>query len=104
MIENINVRVDHMIEIGLIEEVKNLSSKKHLNSLKTVGYKEVFEYLRGEINKETAINQIKINTKKYAKRQMTWFKKDPDFIWMKNNLKENPLDRIKNKINQFIYD
>lgn len=104
LIENINVRVDRMIENGLIEEVKNLSSKKHLNSLNTVGYKEVFEYLRGEINKETAINQIKINTKKYAKRQMTWFKKDPDFIWMKNNMKENPLDRIKNKINQFIYD
>ena len=56
------------------------------------------------LNKETAINQIKINTKKYAKRQMTWFKKDPDYIWVKNNMKENPLDSIKNKINQFIND
>ena len=93
-----------MIESGLIEEVKNLSSKKHLNSLKTVGYKEVFEYLKGGINKETAINQIKVNTKKYAKRQMTWFKKDPDYIWVKNNMKENALNIIKNKINQFIND
>ena len=77
---NINLRVDQMIDKGLIEEVKNLSDFKNLNALKTVGYKEIYEYLNGQIGKDDAIEKIKLNTKKYSKRQMTWFKKIPIII------------------------
>lgn len=77
----INNRVDVMIENGLIEEAKNLYPKKHLNALQTVGYKELFEYFDGYTTKENAIEQIKTNTRKYAKRQMTWFKKDKEVNW-----------------------
>ena len=73
-----------MIKNGLIEEVESLKNLKNLNALNTVGYKEIFNYLNGEIDKKSAIEQIKINTKKYSKRQMTWFKKDPSYQWINN--------------------
>jgi tRNA dimethylallyltransferase len=78
---NINHRVDQMMEQGLVEEVKSLLPHQHLNALQTVGYKELFSYLRGELTREQAIDAIKQNTRQYAKRQLTWFRKDKDYRW-----------------------
>jgi tRNA dimethylallyltransferase len=85
LVKNINLRVDAMMQAGLLNEVKNLQTVQHLNALQTVGYKELFAYLKGDCDLATAINQIKINTRQYAKRQMTWFKKDIDIYWFNNN-------------------
>lgn len=95
---NIEKRVDQMVENGLFQEVENLRDKKNLNALNTVGYKEIFNFFNGNYTKEEAINLIKRNTKKYAKRQMTWFKKDISYQWIEN------LDTLKsfNEINSII--
>ena len=77
----INHRVDKMIEAGLVDEVKGLMQYKHLNALQTVGYIEIIDYLEKKITLEEAIDQIKIHTRQYAKRQMTWFKKDKEMFW-----------------------
>lgn len=79
--EQINLRVDQMFENGLLEEVKGLSEYRHLNALNTVGYSEIFEYLDGKLSKEEAIDKIKQNTRRFAKRQLTWFKKSEDIQW-----------------------
>ncbi|WP_411768853.1 tRNA (adenosine(37)-N6)-dimethylallyltransferase MiaA [Winogradskyella sp. A3E31] len=79
--ERINQRVDMMIENGLIEEAKKLYPFKHLNALNTVGYKELFNYFDGEWTKEFAISEIKKNTRRFAKRQLTWFRKDTSIRW-----------------------
>lgn len=79
--QQINNRVDKMIEQGLIDEVKNLQPFRNLNALQTVGYSEIFEYQDGKISLDQAINDIKINTRQYAKRQMTWFRKDKEIKW-----------------------
>ena len=79
--ERINNRVDQMMEQGQLEEVKSLFPYKQLNALQTVGYKELFAYLDGEVSLEKAVEQIKTNTRQYAKRQMTWFKKDAGMQW-----------------------
>ena len=79
--QQINQRVDEMIEEGLIEEVKGLLPYQHLNALQTVGYKEMFDYLNNYASLPKAIESIKQNTRHYAKRQMTWFKKDVRFKW-----------------------
>lgn len=73
--KNINDRVDEMMEEGLLKEAESLFSNKHLNALQTVGYKELFDYFEGTISLEKAVNEIKKNTRHYAKRQITWFKK-----------------------------
>ena len=78
---NINERGDKMIEDGLIEEAKQLVTYKGLNALQTVGYSEIFDYLNGKITVEEAIELIKKNTRQYAKRQMTWFKRDNEIKW-----------------------
>ena len=72
----INQRVDIMMENGLLQEVKSLTHFKNKNSLQTVGYKELFEHLEGKITLEEALNKIKQNSRRFAKRQITWFKKD----------------------------
>ncbi len=79
---NINSRVDGMIEKGLIDEAKNLMSNRNLNALQTVGYKELFDYFDDKISLQEAIDAIKKNTRHYAKRQMTWFKKDESIQWI----------------------
>jgi len=79
--ERINKRVDIMMEQGLLDEVKNLEDYKHLNALNTVGYKELFKYLNDEWSLEFAVSEIKKNTRRFAKRQMTWFKKNKDTLW-----------------------
>ncbi len=80
--ERINQRVDFMIESGLIDEVKSVSEYRNLTALQTVGYKEVFDYLDGSTDLETCISKIKQHTRNYAKRQLTWFKKHPEAIWL----------------------
>lgn len=80
--ENINSRVDEMIREGLVEEVRSLLPYKNLNALQTVGYKEVFDYLEGNCSLAEAIEKIKSNTRQYAKRQLTWFKKDKEVEWV----------------------
>ena len=77
----INFRVDQMISAGLIDEVRSLSAMRELNALKTVGYSELFDYLDGILSLEEAINKIKQNTRNFAKRQLTWFRKDPKIRW-----------------------
>jgi tRNA dimethylallyltransferase len=70
-----------MIAEGLIEEAKQLMPFKSLNALQTVGYRELFDYFEGSIDKQHAIELIKQNTRHYAKRQLTWFKRDEDMHW-----------------------
>lgn len=77
----INLRVDQMIEAGLIDEAKSLLQYKEKNALQTVGYRELFEYFDGKITREEAISEIKKNTRRFAKRQNTWFKKNEDIHW-----------------------
>jgi tRNA dimethylallyltransferase len=79
---HIHERVDQMIDQGLVEEVKGLLPYRNHNALRTVGYKEIFEYLDGSCSLDEAIANIKINTRRYAKRQLTWFRKDPDIQWI----------------------
>lgn len=79
--ERINQRVDIMIEQGLEDEARKLLVYKNLNSLQTVGYRELFSYFEGEFTREQAIEEIKKNTRRFAKRQMTWFKRTPGVSW-----------------------
>jgi len=79
--ERINKRVDRMIEVGLLSEVKRLFAKRELNALQTVGYKEIFDFLDDKYDWEEAIRLLKRNTRRFAKRQMTWFKKDEETKW-----------------------
>ncbi|MTI20114.1 tRNA (adenosine(37)-N6)-dimethylallyltransferase MiaA, partial [Fulvivirga sp. RKSG066] len=79
--ERINLRMDQMIEQGLFEEAKDFYSYKNHNALQTVGYKEIFDYLDGLYDKEEAIRLLKRNSRRYAKRQMTWFTKDETVKW-----------------------
>lgn len=77
--QRINARVDKMMEMGLLEEVKNLLSYKKMNALKTVGYRELHDYLEGKTDLKTAVEKIKQHTRNYAKRQITWFKNKDHF-------------------------
>jgi len=79
--QRINQRVDIMLKEGLLEEVEKLYPFKNLNALNTVGYKEIFAYLDGEISLDFAISEIKKNTRRFAKRQLTWFRKNKDIQW-----------------------
>jgi tRNA dimethylallyltransferase len=81
LFNRISERTEQMIAEGLLEEVKSLLPHRHQNALNTVGYKELFEHLYGNISLEQAITNIKTNTRRYAKRQLTWFKKDPEYHW-----------------------
>ena len=82
LIQRIDRRVELMMEQGLLEEAKALYPKRHLNALNTVGYKELFAYFDGDCTLTEAVEQIKIHTRQYAKRQMTWLRKDKDYQWI----------------------
>lgn len=97
--QRINNRVDDMVNQGLINEVKKLIKYKHLNSLNTIGYKEIFRYLNGDISLEFAINEIKKNSRRFAKRQITWFKKSEDIKWYK----PDELEPIIQYLNSILY-
>lgn len=97
--ERINLRVDEMIDKGLLDEVKNLEPYKSLQPLNTVGYKELYEYIDGTHDFQTAVELIKRNTRRYAKRQLTWFRKIENAIWLEGailNDEEKLLEAIKN--------
>jgi len=79
--QRINDRVDEMIRMGLEDEVRQLIGFRHLNALNSVGYREFFDYFDGSITREKAIELIKRNSRRYAKRQMTWWAKDKDIAW-----------------------
>ncbi len=83
--QRIHLRTDKMIEDGLIEEVTSLIPFKHLNALNTVGYKEIFQFLDQKISLEQAVTDIKTNTRRYAKRQLTWFRRDENYQWIDVN-------------------
>ena len=94
--ERINRRVDEMMEEGLLEEAKSVYPYKHLNSLNTVGYKEMFQYLDGEWTLDFAIEKIKQNSRIYSRKQMTWFKRDTDITWFHPDQKEEIMNHINN--------
>ena len=79
--KRINRRVDKMIKDGLVEEAKEMYPKRDLNALNTVGYKELFDYLKGKWTLHEAVERIKGNTRRYARKQLTWFKKDEHIQW-----------------------
>ncbi len=87
--EKINLRVDEMINKGLVEEARSVYQFRHLNSLKTVGYRELFGYFDNEYDLATAIELIKRNSRRYARRQLTWFNRDKEINWF------NPEDKAK---------
>ena len=93
--KKINSRVDLMVENGLINEVKSLLNHKNNNALQTVGYKEIFKYLNKEYTLDIAIEKIKQNTRNFAKRQITWLKKDQDINWFKPEQSKEILDFIE---------
>lgn len=95
LVERINRRVDIMMEEGLLEEVKSLSAYKNLNALQTVGYTELFDYLDNKMLLEEAIGRIKISTRQYAKRQLTWFKKDTAINWFRPDEADEIINQIK---------
>ncbi|MES2278363.1 MAG: tRNA (adenosine(37)-N6)-dimethylallyltransferase MiaA [Bacteroidota bacterium] len=80
--DRVNQRVDQMIAQGLVDEVRALLAYRHLNALQTVGYTEIFDYMDGKTDLPAAIALIKQNTRRFAKRQMTWFNKDKEVNWM----------------------
>ena len=93
----INARVDKMMEQGLEEEARKLLPKRQLNALNTVGYKEMFEYFDGNWTLEEAVERLKGNTRRYARKQLTWFKRDENVKWFK-------LDEDNSKLHNFIDD
>ena len=84
-----------MMEEGQLEEVKSLAAFKNLNALQTVGYSELFDYLDKRITLPEAIERIKISTRQYAKRQLTWFKKDEDISWFQPDKIDEIINHIK---------
>lgn len=96
----INNRVDIMVENGLVEEVRKLLPFQNFNALNTVGYKEIFMFLNGNWRLDFAISEIKKNTRRFAKRQLTWFNKNKDCIWFDYNTSTDAvLQAINSKIN-----
>lgn len=98
--ERINHRVDEMMKLGLLEEVKQLYLHKKLHPLNTVGYTELFDFIEDKISLADAIALIKQNTRNYAKRQMTWFKKDDGVKWFQPEQKEEILSYIASQFNK----
>ena len=92
--DRINARVDEMMKKGFLEEAKGLIGLKSLNALNTVGYKELFDYLEGRWTLEEAIERIKGNTRRYARKQLTWYKKDEQMKWFHPDQKEDIINYI----------
>lgn len=96
--ERINKRVDIMIKEGLVDEVKSVYEYRNLNSLNTVGYKEIIQYLEGNCTLEFAIEKIKQNSRIYSRKQMTWFKRDNDITWFHPDKEEEIMEFIESKL------
>lgn len=99
LITRINKRVENMISDGLVEEARSVYHKRNLNSLNTVGYKEMFQYFDGDISLNEAIELIKISTRQYAKRQMTWLRKNNDYRWFSIDEIPKMIEYIQSVIN-----
>lgn len=99
--ENINNRVDRMVEQGLVEEARSVFSLKELNALNTVGYKELFDAFEGKISLDEAIDLIKRHTRKFARKQLTWFRKDNDIHWFDPADYHKIIKFIRLEINSF---
>ena len=96
--QNIDARVDEMIKNGLLQEVEQLQEFKELNALQTVGYKEIFEYFEGKHSLQKAVELIKIHSRQYAKRQLTWFKRDESIEWFNKVILEDIIETINKKL------
>ena len=96
--KRINSRVDMMIAEGLEEEARRLYPLRHLNALNTVGYKEMFKYIDGEWTLDEAVERIKGNTRRYARKQQTWYKKDDDIVWFDAAEREHNLNFISDTV------
>jgi tRNA dimethylallyltransferase len=94
----INTRVDNMINAGLEDEARSLYNLKHLNALNTVGYREFFSYFDGEISREKTIELIKRNSRRYARKQLTWFRSDDEMNWFEYDQIKEIITFIENKI------
>ena len=94
----INTRVDKMMDLGLLDEARSLYSKRELNALNTVGYKEMFAYMDGVWDLNEAIERLKGNTRRYARKQLTWFKKDSTVTWFSPEDKEQIIKNISHNI------
>ncbi|WP_320019734.1 tRNA (adenosine(37)-N6)-dimethylallyltransferase MiaA [Labilibaculum manganireducens] len=94
----INLRVDLMMREGLLEEAQTLFEFRHYNSLNTVGYKELFEYLEGNISLDEAIELIKRNSRRYAKRQLSWFNRDKEIEWFHPDQEEEIMQYLKRQL------
>jgi tRNA dimethylallyltransferase len=94
----INNRVDNMVYAGLEDEARNLYHLKHLNALNTVGYREFFAYFDGEISREKAIELTKRNSRRYARKQLTWFRKDDQMNWFEPEKTKEIISFIENQI------
>ncbi|ASZ11987.1 tRNA (adenosine(37)-N6)-dimethylallyltransferase MiaA [Chitinophaga pendula] len=97
--QNIHHRVDLMINAGLVDEVRNVLPFRSHNALQTVGYQEIFSYLDGNSTLEQAVTDIKTHTRQYAKRQLTWFRKDPAIQWFDARETQQILHRVQDMIN-----
>lgn len=102
MYERINVRVLKMVDDGLVDEVMKMYQYRDLNALNTVGYKEMFDYLDGLITLDEAIRQIQSNTRRYMRKQLTWFKRDPSIRWFELNNKEEKVGNGKANIEEIL--
>ena len=98
--DRINQRVDQMMQQGLLEEAKALYPMRQMNALNTVGYKELFDYLDGRWPLEEAVERIKGNTRRYARKQLTWYKKDPQIRWFHPDEKEQIISYISQDYEQ----
>ena len=96
--ERINRRVDQMMEAGLLEEASQFYPHKHLNTLNTVGYKEIYAFMDGEWDIETAIGMIKQNSRRYAKRQLTWYNRDAEINWFRPDDEKSIMDLITSQL------
>ena len=94
----IDWRMDQMIAEGLFDEAEALFAKRHVNALQTVGYSEIFGFIEGKYDKEEAVRLLKRNSRRYAKRQMTWFKRDETVKWFSPDEKDKILEYIQNQI------
>ena len=96
--ERIDRRMDQMITAGLFDEADTLFGKRHLNALQTVGYSEIFGYLEGKYDKEEAVRLLKRNSRRYAKRQLTWFKRDESITWFYPSQEQEIVEFLKDQI------
>ncbi|MFV0269291.1 MAG: tRNA (adenosine(37)-N6)-dimethylallyltransferase, partial [Draconibacterium sp.] len=98
--QRINQRVDQMIYAGLVEEARSVYLKKHLNALNTVGYRELFDWFDGTISRDKAIELIKRNSRRYARKQLTWFRRDESVQWFEPTQTQEIISYISQTIQQ----